>query len=89
MYKYFNFTPVYVSLLELGVRDDFEYITVSPYKADKGVKDFEKICPHGTIPTLVLEDGTSLFDSASIVLYLAERYNKFLPPASERANYIK
>ena len=76
-------------IVELGARDDFEYIPVSPYAPDKGVKDFEKISPHGTIPTLVLEDGTSLFESAAIVMYLAERYRKFLPPPNEKANYLK
>jgi glutathione S-transferase len=37
--------------------------------------------PLGRIPVLELSDGTHLFESAAICLYLAERHGQLLPPA--------
>ena len=43
---------------------------------------------HGTIPTLVLPDGTVMVESVAITLYLAELYS-FLPPVDKRADYYR
>ena len=34
-----------------------------------------QVHPHGTIPALVLEDGTTLLESAAICLYIAHEFS--------------
>lgn len=45
--------------------------------------------PLGKIPTLVLEDGTALFDSRVIGTYLAERAGMLQPAAAERFRQLR
>ncbi len=46
---------------------DYDLLEVSPWDASDAIAEFN---PLGKIPTLVLEDGSSLFDSRVIVEYL-------------------
>ena len=40
--------------------------------------EFKKISPFGKIPVITdHENGQSLFESGAILIYLAEKYNKF------------
>jgi glutathione S-transferase len=64
------------TLQELGV--DFEGITVNLRAGEHRSPQFLAINPAGKLPALV--DGELVItESAAIVLYLAEKYQKFLP----------
>jgi glutathione S-transferase len=61
---------VQVALEEAGV--PYERIWVGREAAD--VDKFKKINPTGKVPALVLPDGTVMFESAAMLLYIAARY---------------
>jgi len=52
---------------ESGVGDQLEYVPVYPYRDGY---DITQINPFNKVPTLTLDDGTSLFSSQTIVEYL-------------------
>jgi len=60
---------VCVAALELGLRDriETEFLRPSPVKADATLS---RVNPLNKIPSLVLEDGTALYDSPVICEYL-------------------
>src|SRR5687767_11078438 len=64
------------TLQELGV--DFEAITVNLRAGEHRRPEFLQINPAGKLPVLVDGDFV-LTESAAIVLYLAEKYRKFIP----------
>lgn len=64
------------TLQELGV--DFESISVNLFAGDAQRPAFLKLNPAAKLPVLVDGDFV-LTESAAIVLYLAEKYGKFLP----------
>jgi glutathione S-transferase len=61
---------VQVALEEAGI--PYERIWVGREAAD--VDKFKKINPTGKVPALVLPDGTVMFESAAMLLYIAARY---------------
>jgi glutathione S-transferase len=63
-------------LQELGV--DFEPISVNLFAGEGSRPEFLKLNPAAKIPVLV-DGDLVLTESAAIVLYLAEKYRKFLP----------
>ena len=64
------------TLQELGV--DFEAISVNLFAGEAQRPEFLKLNPAAKIPVLV-DGDLVLTESAAIVLYLAEKYRKFLP----------
>ncbi len=82
---YFNGSPnptkVALYLEEAGVA--FEPKPVDTRKGDQFKPEFLALNPNGKVPVIV-DDGKVVFDSNAILLYLAEKTGKFLPPASER-----
>jgi glutathione S-transferase len=64
------------TLQELGV--DFEAIAVNLGAGEHRRPEFLAVNPAGKLPALV-DDDLVLTESAAIVLYLAEKYGKFLP----------
>jgi glutathione S-transferase len=64
------------TLQELGV--DFEPISVNLFAGAASRPEFLKLNPAAKIPVLV-DGDLVLTESAAIVLYLAEKYRKFLP----------
>jgi glutathione S-transferase len=64
------------TLQELGV--DFEPVSVNLFAAEGSRPEFLKLNPAAKIPVLV-DGDLVLTESAAIVLYLAEKYRKFLP----------
>jgi glutathione S-transferase len=64
------------TLQELGV--DFEAITVNLQAGEHRLPEYLAINPAGKLPALV-DGDLVLTESAAIVLYLAEKYGKFLP----------
>ena len=52
--------------------------------------DFLKIAPNNRIPAIVDRDnGLALMESGAIMIYLAEKYGKFLPSGEERIRTIE
>jgi glutathione S-transferase len=70
---------VMIAAHELGIADELELerVVVNPADPSRRVMQFN---PLGRIPTLVLDDGTILHDSAVIIEYLDERYGGTLIP---------
>ncbi len=66
------------TLQELGV--DFEAISVNLFAGEALRPEFLKLNPAAKLPVLV-DGDLVLTESAAIVLYLAEKYQHFLPTA--------
>jgi glutathione S-transferase len=56
-----------------------ELIPVDTRKGDQFKPEFLKVNPNGKVPAID-DDGVFVFDSNAILLYLAEKTGKFLPP---------
>src|ERR1043166_821628 len=80
---YFNGVPnpnkVALFLEESGL--PFEAIPVDTRKGEQFAPDFLKVNPNGKVPAID-DDGVFVFDSNAILLYLAEKTGKFLPPGT-------
>lgn len=78
---YFNGSPnptkVALFLEETGLA--FEPMPVDTRKGDQFKPEFVKLNPNAKVP-LIDDDGVIVFDSNAILLYLAEKTGKFLPP---------
>ena len=77
-------------LEELG--EPYQMVRLDPRKGDTKTPEYLKVHPLGKVPAL--EDGeTTIFESAAIVAWLAEKYveKKLAPPigAAERAPYFQ
>ena len=86
---YFNGSPnptkVALFLEEAGL--PYEAIAVDTRKGDQFKPAFLAVNPNGKVPAIV--DGeVAVFDSNAILLYLAEKTGKFLPPASQRGELL-
>jgi GST-like protein len=86
---YFNGSPnptkVALFLEEAGL--PYEAIPVDTRKGQQFAPEFLAINPNGKVPAIV-DGGTTVFDSNAILLYLAEKTGKFLPPASQRGELL-
>src|SRR5271168_4294653 len=78
---YFNGAPnpmkVALFLEESGL--PCELVPVDTRKGDQFKPEFLKVNPNGKVPAID-DDGVFVFDSNAILLYLAEKTGKFLPP---------
>ena len=86
---YFNGSPnptkVALFLEEAGL--PYEAIAVDTRKGDQFKPAFLAVNPNGKVPTIV--DGeVAVFDSNAILLYLAEKTGKFLPPPAARGELL-
>jgi GSH-dependent disulfide-bond oxidoreductase len=88
---YFNGSPnptkVALFLEEAGI--DYEPIAIDTRTGDQFKPEFLAVNPNGKVPAIVDGDVT-VFDSNAILLYLAEKTGKFLPPsgAAQRAELL-
>ena len=57
----------------------YELVPVDTRKGEQFKPEFLKVNPNGKVPAID-DDGTFVFDSNAILLYLAEKTGKFLPP---------
>ncbi|MCZ4365960.1 glutathione S-transferase family protein [Sulfitobacter dubius] len=73
-----NGRKVSILLEELGI--DYNVHSINIGKDEQHSPDFLKISPNNKIPAIVDHDtGVSLMESGAIMVYLAERYGRFLP----------
>ena len=79
--NYYNGAPnpnkVALFLEETGL--PCELIPVDTRRGDQFKPEFLKVNPNGKVPAID-DDGIFVFDSNAILLYLAEKTGKFLPP---------
>lgn len=68
-----------VALEEMEI--PYEVHTISLAEGEQKQPDFLKLCPNGRIPAIVDRDNDNfaVFESAAIMIYLAEKCGKFLP----------
>jgi len=83
---YFNAAPnpakVALLLEELGL--PYETIPVDTRKGEQHEPNFTKLNPNAKVPAII--DGDALvFDSNAILLYLADKENKFVPDKSRNS----
>jgi GST-like protein len=82
---YFNGAPnpnkVALFLEESGL--PFELVPVDTRKGEQFKPEFLKVNPNSKVPAID-DDGVFMFDSNAILLYLAEKTGKFLPPNTPR-----
>ena len=83
---YWNTAPnpskVALFLEESGL--PYEIVAVDTRKGEQHAPAYTAINPNAKVPAIV-DDGVTVFDSNAIVLYLAEKSGKFLPPATPQA----
>jgi GST-like protein len=71
-----NGKKITILLEEIGC--DFKVTVIDLAKGDQFKNDFKKISPFSKIPVIVdHENKESVFESGAILMYLAEKYNKF------------
>ena len=84
---YFNGAPnptkVALALEELGL--EYEPIPVDTRKGQQFTPEFLAVNPNAKVPAIVDGDVT-MFDSNAILLYLAEKTNRFLPQPATPAS---
>lgn len=83
-----NGQKVTIALKEMGL--EFDAHTINIMQLDQFTTGFVEICPNSKIPALVDNEGPEgtkvrVFESGSILVYLAEKTGKFLPPAGTNA----
>uniref|UniRef100_A0A6A7G842 Glutathione S-transferase n=1 Tax=Hirondellea gigas TaxID=1518452 RepID=A0A6A7G842_9CRUS len=78
-----NGIKVTVALEEMKL--DYDAHTIQIKELDQFTTGFTDICPNGKIPAMLDKDGPDgepirVFESGSILLYLAEKTGQFIPP---------
>jgi len=74
-----NGFKISIALEELGLPYRLHHVRID--QGEHRQPAFLKLNPHGRIPALVDHDtGVTLFESAAILLYLAEKSGRLLPP---------
>ena len=80
---------------ELGLSEGVEVVPIALHgPAASDLLTYRNVHPHGTLPALVLRDGSVLLESAAICLYLAENFTRpdgstLLPDKQQQAQYFK
>ncbi len=81
-----------VSILLEELEIDYNTIMVNIGKGDQFKPEFLKISPNNRMPAIVDHDTggepVSVFESGAIMMYLAEKYQKFLPTGAEERTQI-
>jgi GST-like protein len=89
MQLHYNLSPnpmkVVLALEEMGL--PFEPVPVDARKGEQFAPGFLALNPNGKVPVLV-DDGTVVFDSNAILLYLAEKTGRFLGGPGQRGELL-
>lgn len=76
-------------ILELA-RQPFEYVKTSFWDQNEHFAALLTVNPQGKVPTLVLEDGAVMTESAAMLLYFAEQVPGMIPAeSSKRAQFYR
>ena len=68
-----------ISILLEELNAEYETNLVDLSKKEQFKKEFSKLSPTNKIPVIVdTENGQRIFESGAILIYLAQKYNKFL-----------
>ena len=68
-----------ISILLEELNAEYETILVDLGKKEQFKKEFSKLSPTNKIPVIVdTENSQRIFESGAILIYLAQKYNKFL-----------
>jgi len=83
-------SPVHFTLEELGI--PYDKVLIDLKAGAQKQPEYLKINPNGAVPCIVV-DGTPIFESAAIQLYLGERYGVdkgiYPPPGPQRGEVMK
>ncbi|KRB81536.1 glutathione S-transferase [Sphingomonas sp. Root710] len=86
---YYNFGPnpmkVALFLEEAGL--PYRLVPVDMLRGEQFSPEIVELNPNSKLP-IVVDDGVAIFDSNAILLYLAEKYQRFLPAAEHRAQLL-
>lgn len=65
----------------------YEFVNTSFWEQNQHYPDLIKVNPQGKVPTLVLDDGSVMTESAAIIVYFAEKVPGLIPlePAKRAA----
>jgi len=80
-----NPAKVALALEELGL--EYEIAPVDIFKGEQHTEAFRALNPNGKTP-VIEDDGVRVFDSNAILLYLAEKHDRFLGKAEDRAELL-
>ncbi len=75
--------PMKVALMLEECELPYEAVPVDTRKGEQHTPEFLKINPNAKVPVIIDGDAT-VFDSNAILLYLAEKTGKFLPPKGDK-----
>jgi len=86
---YFNGSPnpTKVALFLEEAELPFEAMPIDTRKGDQFKPEFLALNPNGKVPVIV-DGATIVFDSNAILLYLAEKTGKFMPPVANRGELL-
>jgi GST-like protein len=86
---YFNGSPnpTKVALFLEEAALPYEAIPVDTRKGQQFAAEYLAVNPNGKVPAIV-DGNTTVFDSNAILLYLAEKTGKFLPPPAARGELL-
>lgn len=73
-----NVVKILIMLEELGQPYDFEHVDL--FAEGQFDSNFRNLNPNSKVPVLITPDGTPIFESGAILIYLAECSGQFLPP---------
>ena len=90
MIKYYfhggpNPSKVSLFLAESGL--PFEVVAVDTLKGEQHTEAFRKVNPNGKLPAID-DDGTFVFDSNAILMYLSEKTGKFAGKTEDRGEML-
>ena len=83
-----NGVKVSIMLEELGV--EYKVRPVNLAAGEQKQDGFLKINPNGRIPAIIDHDNGdfAVFESGAILIYLAEKYGKFLPKDEQKRSQV-